>query len=43
MMLRFSLLIIIESEDILSWKGPMWITESKSWLHTNYPKSKLCV
>lgn len=29
----------IESEDILSWKGP---TESNSWIHTGQPRIRLC-
>ena len=27
---------VIESQNILSWKGPTAITKSNSWLHTRY-------
>lgn len=31
---------IIESQDILSWKGPINVTGSNSWFHTAPPKNQ---
>lgn len=33
-------LIIIESKNIPSWKGPVRIIKSNSWLHTGLPKNQ---